>query len=74
MSLLSWREHFFSIWKDFLSFVLVHDLSGGGLANTIIETLEKIGFDLNKMLGQYYDGAAEMHGCFRGVQVIIKNN
>ncbi|KAL4132705.1 hypothetical protein QTP88_009814 [Uroleucon formosanum] len=42
-------EEVFSIREDFLTFVPVYDLSGEGLANTIKETLKKIGFDLNKM-------------------------
>ncbi|KAL4104264.1 hypothetical protein QTP88_019573 [Uroleucon formosanum] len=54
-------------------FLLCIHLSGEGLANTIKETLKKIGFDLNKMRGQGYDGAASMRGRFRGVQAIIKN-
>jgi len=45
-------EEVFSIWEDFLTFVPVYDLSGEGLANTIKDTLKKIGFDLNKMRGQ----------------------
>jgi len=63
----------FSICKEFLTFVPVYDLSGEGLANMIKETLKKIGFDLNKMRGQGYDGAAVMRGRFRGVQAIIKD-
>lgn len=43
------------------------------MANTIKETLKKIGFDLNKMRGQGYDGAAAMRSRFRGVQAIIKD-
>jgi len=66
-------EQVFSIREDFLTFVPVYDLSGEGLANTIKETLKKIGFDLNKMRGQGYDGAAAMRGRFRGVQKIIKD-
>jgi Domain of unknown function (DUF4371)/hAT family C-terminal dimerisation region len=66
-------EQVFSIREDFLTFVPVYDISGEGLANTIKETLKKIGFDLNKIRGQGYDGAAAMRGRFRGVQAIIKD-
>jgi len=66
-------EEVFSIREDFLIFVPVYDLSGEGLTNTIKETLKKIGFDLNKMRGQGYDGAAAMRGRFRGVQAVIKD-
>ncbi|KAE9534473.1 hypothetical protein AGLY_008563 [Aphis glycines] len=60
------------IREDFLTFVPVHDVTGLGLANTLQNTLEKLGFDLNKLRGQGYDGAAAMRGSFRGVQAIIK--
>lgn len=42
-------EDIFPIQKDFLTFVLFHDLSDEGLATTIKETLKKIGFGSNKM-------------------------
>jgi len=35
-----------------------------------IRILKKICFDLNKMRGECYDGAAAMRGRFRGVQLL----
>ncbi|XP_050059854.1 52 kDa repressor of the inhibitor of the protein kinase-like [Aphis gossypii] len=65
-------ETLMQIREDFLTFVPVDDVTGLGLANTLQNTLEKLGFDLNKLRGQGYDGAAAMRGSFRGVQAIIK--
>lgn len=62
----------FKIREDFLTFVPVYDVTGAGLANTILETLSTLGLDLNKMRGQGYDGAATMSGQFRGVQASIR--
>lgn len=60
------------IKEDFLTFVPVEDVTGLGLATTIQNTLETLGFDLNKLRRQGYDGAAAMRGSLRGVQAIIK--
>ncbi|GBO41502.1 hypothetical protein AVEN_34523-1 [Araneus ventricosus] len=62
----------YKIREDFLTFVPVYDVTGAGLANTVLETLSILGLDLKKMRGQGYDGAAMMRGQFRGVQVSIK--
>ncbi|GBN58887.1 repressor of the inhibitor of the protein kinase [Araneus ventricosus] len=58
--------------RDFLTFVPVYEVTGAGLANTVLETLLILGLDLKKMRGQGYDGAATMRGKFRGVQASIK--
>ncbi|GBO42185.1 repressor of the inhibitor of the protein kinase, partial [Araneus ventricosus] len=62
----------YKIREDFLTFVPVYDVTGAGLANTVLETLSILGLDLKKMRGQGYDGAATMRGQFRGVQASIK--
>ncbi|GBM51248.1 hypothetical protein AVEN_73858-1 [Araneus ventricosus] len=62
----------YKIREDFLTFVPVYDVTGAGLANTVLETLSILGLDLKKMRGQGYDGAATMRGQFRGIQVSIK--
>ncbi|GBL81624.1 repressor of the inhibitor of the protein kinase [Araneus ventricosus] len=64
--------HSYKIREDFLTFVPVYDVTGAGLANTVLETLSVLGLDLKKMRGQGYDGAATMRGQFRGVQASIK--
>ncbi|GBM43804.1 hypothetical protein AVEN_225696-1 [Araneus ventricosus] len=62
----------YKIREDFLTFVPVYEVTGAGLANTVLETLSILGLDLKKMRGQGYDGAATMRGQFRGVQASIK--
>ncbi|GBM17896.1 hypothetical protein AVEN_111053-1 [Araneus ventricosus] len=66
------EEQSCKIREDFLTFVPVYDVTGEGLANTVLETLSILGLDLKKMRGQGYDGAAPMRGQFRGVQASIK--
>lgn len=61
-----------TIREDFLNFVAVLDLSGSGLASVILENLKKHNIDLEKMVGQGYDGAAAMSGHLNGVQAIIR--
>nr|XP_042895669.1 52 kDa repressor of the inhibitor of the protein kinase-like [Parasteatoda tepidariorum] len=66
------EDQSYEIREDFLTFVPVHDVTGAGLANTVLETLSSLGFDLKKMRGQGYDGASAMRGQFRGVQAFIR--
>lgn len=53
--------------EDFLMFVPVTDVTGKGLASTLLTSLDLIGIDYNYMMGQGYDGAAAMSGIFHGV-------
>ncbi|GBN43277.1 hypothetical protein AVEN_230600-1 [Araneus ventricosus] len=66
------EDHSYKIREDFLTSVPVYDVTGAGLANTVLETLSILGLDLKKMRGQGYDGAATMRGQFRGVHTSIK--
>ncbi|XP_050064151.1 52 kDa repressor of the inhibitor of the protein kinase-like [Aphis gossypii] len=61
-----------TIREDFLNFVVVSDLSGSGLASVILENLKNHGINLEKMVGQGYDGAAAMSGHLNGVQAIVR--
>ncbi|GBN44966.1 repressor of the inhibitor of the protein kinase [Araneus ventricosus] len=45
----------YKIREDFLTFVPVYDVTGAGLANTVLETLSILGLDLKKMRGHGYD-------------------
>ena len=47
-------------------------LSGQSLATLMMEMLAKWGLDLDNMVGQGYDGAANMSGRFQGVQAVVK--
>lgn len=62
------------IREDFLKFIPVSDLTGQGLALTIISELKSIGIDMQYLRGQGYDGASSMSGYLNGVQAIISQN
>ncbi|KAJ8939579.1 hypothetical protein NQ314_011074 [Rhamnusium bicolor] len=51
-----------NIREDFLQFVPVPDVTGKGLANSIMETINKLGINSQYMVGQGYDGVAAMIG------------
>lgn len=57
--------------EEFLKFVPVNDVTGNGLASTLMTTLKEIGIDLKYLRGQGYDGAAAMSGQFNGVQAHV---
>nr|CAH7760531.1 unnamed protein product [Callosobruchus chinensis] len=64
-----------NIREDFVQFVPVHDVTGKGLANSIMEEYREIpgnGINSLYMVGQGYDGAAAMSGQFQGVQQHIR--
>lgn len=54
--------------EDILQFVLAYDLTGEGLADLILENLQKIGIETKYMRGQGYDGGASMSGKYNGVR------
>lgn len=56
----------------FLQFYTIHDLTEGGLANSILKTMTELDFDPMKIRGQGYDGAS-MSGNFNGVKTHILN-
>jgi len=58
--------------EDFLLFVPVTDVTGKGLATTLLTSLDLIGIDYNYMIGQGYDGAAAMSGVFYGAHVYVQ--
>lgn len=60
--------------EDFLRFVAVTDLTGAGLAETILSELKDCGLDLSLLVGQGYDGASAMKGQFSGVQALVKKD
>ncbi|GBO34380.1 hypothetical protein AVEN_173662-1 [Araneus ventricosus] len=73
-SLCIWyvEDHSYKIREDFPTFVPVYDVTGVGLANTVLVTLSSLGLDLKKIRGQGYVGAATMREQFTGVQASIK--
>ena len=60
-----------SVDEDFLGFEHAVSMKGEALAELIMSTLGKYGVDAPKMVGQGYDGAANMSGKYRGVQAKI---
>ncbi|KAF5281756.1 hypothetical protein FQR65_LT14551 [Abscondita terminalis] len=54
--------------EDFISFIEISDMSGKSLSDVIINKLSTLGLSLSNLRGQGYDGAANMSGCFNGVQ------
>lgn len=59
------------IREDFLEFVPVEDVAAESLATTIVTHLLSYNLDMDKFIGQGYDGAAVMSGRLRGVRTII---
>jgi hypothetical protein len=44
------------------------------LYTSVVNSFEKRNISLSKLVAQTYDGAANMSGCYRGLQVLIKEN
>ena len=57
--------------EDFVDNVAVDNMTGEGLATSILTRLGQMPVDLSYMVGQGYDGASAMSGVFNGVQAII---
>lgn len=51
-----------NIREDFLQFVPIYDMTGKGIANTILSKLKVFGFDTQYIRGQGFDGASAMRG------------
>jgi hypothetical protein len=64
----------YKLHEDFLQFVEVTDLTGKGLANTLLSTVRNLGFDLTYLRGQGYDGCSTMSGKYCGVQAEIQKS
>ena len=60
-----------SVQERLLCFSVVSDMTGKGLATTLLNILHKSHINTEFMVGQGYDGAAAMSGEFHGVQKYI---
>lgn len=60
--------------EEFLQFIPVADMTGRGLANTILSSLSDIGVATEYLRAQAYDGAASMSGAYNGVQAHIQQH
>lgn len=56
------------IKEDFVGFISLEKLDSESISNKIISNLQEWGLDLNKLVGQGYDGASTMAGHVSGVQ------
>ncbi|XP_065671651.1 52 kDa repressor of the inhibitor of the protein kinase-like [Hydra vulgaris] len=63
---------FHTIREEFLNFKKANDLSGKGLGELIIQTLKGHCLNLTYLVGQGYDGASAMSGCYNGVQEHVR--
>lgn len=61
------------IKEDFLAFIPIYDVSGKGMACTIIREMGKLGIKIENLIGQGYDGASAMSGLYNGVQKHIRD-
>lgn len=59
--------------EEFLGFVKLDKLNAGSIASSILEFLEKSGLNMDKLVGQGYDGCSTMAGEIHGVQKIIQD-
>ena len=48
--------------------------TGTGLHKTVTETLSSLGLDPQNIIGQSYDGAANMSGKYAGLQALMKHD
>ncbi|XP_004209363.2 52 kDa repressor of the inhibitor of the protein kinase-like [Hydra vulgaris] len=58
--------------EEFLNFKKANDVSGKGLGELIIQTLKRHSLDLSYLVGQGYDGASSMSGCYNGVHEHVR--
>ena len=61
-----------TLCEDFLKFVPVCDLKGKALANTVLDSLQELGVNINYIQGQGLDGATSVSGPFQGCAGIIR--
>lgn len=59
--------------EDFVGFIALEKLDTESIAYKILSSLKSWGLDLNKLVGQGYDGASTMAGHISGVQKRIKD-
>lgn len=63
-----------NLHEDFLKFVPTSSTTGQNLALLIMQCLRDFNLDCTYLVGQGYDGAANMSGAFNGVQALIREN
>jgi len=61
-----------TIKEEFIGFEQAEGLTANALTSKICEKLSSSGIDIQKCVGQCYDGASVMSGCVAGVQAKIR--
>lgn len=64
----------FKVREDFLTLIPVIDVTGNGLASTILNSLHSMKINLKLLCAQGYDGAAAMCGHLNGVQAKMRES
>ena len=54
-----------------MAFIGVKDLTGEGIASTLLQFMSQFNLSLEKLRGHGYDGASSMSGRYEGVQAHI---
>ncbi len=60
--------------EDFVSFKSTRNVKGATVKEIIVKQLKGWDLDLNKLIGQGYDGAGNMEGKVNGVQALIRKD
>lgn len=60
------------ICEEFLGFATLKEMNADAIADAILKNFRKFGLDMDKLLGQAYDGCSTMAGHINGVQAKIK--
>ncbi|CAH0558722.1 unnamed protein product [Brassicogethes aeneus] len=67
------KNNKFTVKEEFLGFIKLEKLNADSIACSILEFLEKSGLNMDKLVGQGYDGCSTMAGQIHGVQKIIQD-
>ena len=61
-----------NLYEEFMGFYEVDNTSGRAMAETIKDALLRYGIPIGNMRGMSFDGAANMSGCYKGAQALLK--
>lgn len=59
------------VLERFLQFIPISSHTGAALATTVLTFFDKCGIEIKNLRGQSYDNAANMSGCYNGLQAHI---
>ena len=64
---LRWVDEHYLVHEDVIGLIEVENTNGATLAAILKDVLVRCELELNNCMGQAYDGASNMSGCFKGV-------